>query len=118
MLSWGGFDRVYLALGVTDLRRGIDGLAVIVQECFELDPFSSDLFVFCNKKRDLLKMLHWSHNGFWLYVRRLEKGVFQWPEKNTKNTITIGKRELSWLLDGLELEQKQAHKKVQAKAVI
>jgi len=87
------------------LRRSITGLAVIVQECFELDPFSSSLFVFCNKKRNLLKMLHWSHNGFWLYIRKLEKGIFQWPEKNSTDTIVVGKRELSWLLDGLSLSR-------------
>lgn len=118
MLSWGGFNKVYLACGSTDLRRSIDGLAVIVQECFELDPFSSSIFVFCNKKQNLLKMLHWSHNGFWLYVRRLEKGTFRWPEKNAKDTIIVEKRELAWLLDGLALEQQQAHKKVTATAVI
>ncbi|NMA66389.1 MAG: IS66 family insertion sequence element accessory protein TnpB [Clostridiaceae bacterium] len=66
--------QVYLASGSTDLRKSIDGLAVLVKESFELDPFSPCLFVFCNKKRDKIKILQWEHNGFWLHYRRLEKG--------------------------------------------
>ena len=67
--------QVYLACGVTDLRRGIDGLAVLVREQFDLDPFSSCLFVFCNRNRDKLKCLFWDVNGFWLLQRRI--GVCQ-----------------------------------------
>lgn len=118
MLNISPTDKVYLACGTTDLRRSIDGLSAIVQECFELDLFSSNIFVFCNKKRTLLKILRWDHNGFWLYMRRLEKGLFRWPEDSQNDTILIGSRELSWLLNGLSLEQKQAHPKVHAKAVI
>lgn len=77
MLSEVGADRVYLACGATDLRKSIDGLAVLVKECFSLDPFSSSLFVFCNRQRNKLKILRWDRNGFWLYYRRLERGKFQ-----------------------------------------
>jgi transposase len=106
---------VYLACGSTDLRKSIDGLAILVQEGFGLDPFSA-LFVFCNRRRDKLKILHWDHNGFWLYYRRLEQGTFQWPEKGTP--IKIQKRELHWLLDGLSLEQQQAHSMVTARTLV
>ncbi|TYQ14849.1 UNVERIFIED_CONTAM: transposase [Acetivibrio alkalicellulosi] len=116
MLSW-GFEKIFIACGSTDMRRGIYGLAAIVQECFELDPFSSSIFVFCNKKCDCIKMLMWDHNGFWLFTRRLEKGTFKWPQ-NSSSTINIDRRQLNWLLDGLCIEQKQAHKKVNSKAVI
>jgi transposase len=108
-------DRVYLACGSTDLRKSIDGLAALVQEGFQLDPFSA-LFVFCNRKRDKLKILHWDHNGFWLYYRRLEQGTFQWPK--TGMPIQVRKRELHWLLDGLSLEQQQAHPVVTARIVV
>jgi transposase len=118
MLSIGNAGNVYLACGSTDMRRSIDGLAAIVQEVFFLDPFSSNLFVFCNKNRDRLKILHWEHNGFWLYFRRLERGKFRWPSSNSESTMLIGSRELNWLLDGLSIDQKQAHAKVDAKAVI
>ena len=63
---------VYLAPGVTDMRKSIDGLALIVSEILDLDPFSQSLFVFCNRERNKLKILHWQTNGFWLYYRRLE----------------------------------------------
>ena len=90
MIGEACLQRVYLACGSTDLRKSIDGLAILVKEGFELDPFSPCLFVFCNRKRDKLKILHWEHNGFWLHYRRLEKGKFQWPEKNSEAVVAGG----------------------------
>lgn len=110
-------DKVYLACGSTDLRKSIDGLAVIVKEVFQLDPFSNCLFVFCNKNRDKLKILQWEHNGFWLHYRRLERGKFQWP-KDCNSTITITQRQLRWLLDGLSINQKGAHKEVKERIIL
>ena len=118
MLSDISVGRVYLACGSTDLRRSIDGLAVLVQEQLGLDPFSPALFVFCNRRRDKLKILYWEHNGFWLYYRRLERGRFQWPPEGSTVPLQITRRELRWLLDGLSLEQHQAHPRVVARAVI
>ena len=118
MLSEVGIDRVYLAVGATDLRRSIDGLAVLVKEGFELDPFSACLFVFCNRKRDKLKILQWEHNGFWLYYRRLEKGKFQWPQNINQKVTAISRRQLRWLLDGLSLNLRQAHAEVRARVVL
>jgi transposase len=77
MLSFATALPVYLACGATDMRKSMDGLAAIVQEPFALDPFSSELFVFCNRRGDKLKILHWDHAGFWLYYRRLESGTFE-----------------------------------------
>ncbi|MGH2319788.1 IS66 family insertion sequence element accessory protein TnpB [Planococcus sp. SE5232] len=82
-------ERVYLAARPTDLRKSIDGLAVIVQELFQLDPFSNALFVFCNRKKDKLKILFWDHNGFWLYYRRLEKGLFDWPDPGSSQPLDM-----------------------------
>jgi len=109
-------DRVYLASGNTDMRKSIDSLAVLVKEGFRLDPFSSCLFVFCNRNRDKLKILHWDHNGFWLYYRRLEKGRFDWPQGTEITAIT--RRELRWLLDGLPIKQRYAHREVTARIVL
>jgi transposase len=108
---------VYLACGFTDLRKSIDGLAVLVQEGFGLDPFSPCLFVFCNRECNKLKILHWEHNGFWLFYRRLERGTFQWPHGG-EGTVSVSSRELRWLLDGLTLSQRKAHPKVAATTVI
>ncbi len=118
MLNEIGIEQVYLACGATDLRKSIDGLAVLVKEGFELDPFSTCLFVFCNRKRDKLKILHWEHNGFWLYYRRLEKGTFHWPKYGTQKVTTITRRQLRWLLDGLPLDLRQAHREVTARVVL
>lgn len=118
MISEASLDRVYIACGSTDLRKSIDGLAVLVKEGFQLDPFSSCLFVFCNRKRDKLKILYWEHNGFWLYYRRLEKGRFQWPQKNDMAVTTISRRELRWLLDGLPLHQQHAYPEVTARTIL
>jgi len=105
-------DRVYLACGPTDMRKSIDGLAAIVSCQFKLDPFSDCMFVFCNRDCDRLKILRWDCNGFWLYYRRLEKGRFKWPSAGESQTLTVSRRQLQWLLDGLTLEQSQAHSDV------
>lgn len=118
MLIGGAVERVYLACGSTDLRKSIDGLAALVSQCFQLDPFAPCLFVFCNRRRDKLKILHWDHNGFWLYYRRLERGRFQWPDETIpQRALRISRRQLQWLLDGLSLEER-GHPPVRARIVV
>lgn len=109
---------VYLACGATDMRKSIDSLAAIVTYTFELDPLGVGLFVFCNRGRDKLKILFWENNGFWLYYRRLEKGRFQWPQTSQTAPLTVNRRQLQWLLDGLELEQAKAHVPLQFARVV
>ncbi len=112
-------SQVYLALGPTDLRNNIDGLALMVQDKFKLDPFSNSMFVFCNRKRDKIKILLWDKNGFWLYYRRLEEGTFNWPRKEEFNrTLGVTQQQLSWLLDGLSLDEPTAHKEVLKRKMI
>ena len=118
MLSLAGIERVYLACGATDMRKSIEGLAALVSQVFRLDPFAPSLFVFCNRRRDKLKILYWDMNGFWLLYRRLERGRFQWPQSPAGGTLTVDRRQLQWLLHGLELEQKKAHPAMHAQAVI
>jgi transposase len=118
MLSLKASTNVYLACGSSDMRKAIDGLAIIVKMTFRLDPFSDCLFVFCNKKRDKLKIIFWERNGFWLYYRRLEKGRFKWPDKPGEKVIQVTERELRWLLDGLDIHQKGSHKEVRQRKII
>ncbi|PMO63177.1 transposase [Vibrio breoganii] len=101
---------VYLVSGVTDMRKSIDGLSLIVAETLEMDPFSESWFIFCNRGRDKLKILFWDTNGFWLYYRRLEKGRFKWPAPQSDNKIHISKQQLQWLLSGLDLSHPCAHR--------
>lgn len=99
--------KVYLALGATDMRKAINGLSIIVSEQMRLDIFSGHLFVFCNRKRTILKILYWDKNGFCMWQKRLEKDRFKWPE-TPKQVMGITCRELSWLIAGLNIHQ--AHK--------
>ena len=101
--------KVYLATGFTDMRKSINGLSILVSEHLELSPFSGHLFVFCNRKRNMVKILYWDQNGFCLWHKKLEKHIFIWPDSN-EHIKAIGKRELAWLLDGIDIHQKNAHK--------
>ena len=99
--------RVFLAPGFTDMRKSINGLSVLVDN-LDLDPFSGHLFVFCNRRQNILKILYWDRNGFCLWHKRLEKHHFKWP-RTIDDVMEIEPRSLSWLLDGLKLEQPMAH---------
>lgn len=103
--------KVYLALENTDMRKSINGLSIIVKSQFDLDPFSGHLFVFSNRRSTIMKILYWDRNGFCLWQKRLEKEKFHWP-KATGGAMMIEERELRWLMEGLEIEQKKAHKKL------
>lgn len=102
---------VYLACGYTDLRKGIDGLAGMVQRQFHLDPFQNALFLFCGKRRDRIKGLYWEGDGFLLVCKCLETGSFQWPrDGNEAKEITA--QQYRWLMEGLSVEQPKAHRPV------
>ena len=100
MLNINKVEHVYLAVGITDLRKSIDGLSAIVCSIYKMETHESSVFVFCNRKRDKVKILHWD-NGFWLYYYRIEKGQLKWPlEGNKDATLDINIEEFSWLLKG------------------
>ena len=82
-------DHTFIACGYTDLRRGIDGLATIVQEQFKLDPFTNSLFLFCGRRCDRIKGLFWDGDGFVLLYKRLEKSSFQWPRMSRTATNAV-----------------------------
>ena len=111
MFSPANFVRAYIATGVTDMRKSINGLSILVADQLELDPLSGHLFAFCNRKRDIIKILYWDRNGFCLWYKRLEKDRFQWPEKE-EDVLNIHAREMTWLLDGLSLDQREAHQQL------
>lgn len=111
MLSEFTGAKVYIAVGYTDLRRGIDGLATMVQSQFRLDPFTNTLFLFCGRKRDRIKGLLWEGNGFLLLYKRLESGVFQWP-RTGEEARQLTAQQYRWLMEGLSIEQPKAHKTV------
>jgi transposase len=108
MLKFRG-KKIYLACGPTDMRKEINGLAAIVELSFKLDPFGGAVFVFCNRSLDLLKILEWDGDGFWLHLKRLEKGRFKWPSKSKDDTMNLSGEELEHLLEGTKLACKLFH---------
>jgi transposase len=100
--------KVYLGLGATDMRKSIDSLSVLVSEHLNQEVFSGHLFVFCNRRRTILKILYWDRNGFCLWHKRLEREQFRWPV-NEEAVGEISSRELHWLIEGLDIHQAQAH---------
>ncbi len=117
MLSFGG-KKVYLARGKTDMRKSINGLAAMIEGSFELNPFNEAIFVFCNRNRNRLKILEWDGDGFWLYVKRLEKGRFRWPSEGTEQTMALTGEELSILLGGNRVELKLKQKEIFERTII
>lgn len=110
-------EKVYIACGYTDMRKSIDGLAAIVKQNFQLNPFQNSLFLFCGKRCDRLKALYWEGDGFILLYKRLENGRFQWP-RNEEAVRNISWQEFRWLLEGLAINQPKAVRKINAKNII
>ena len=106
--------KVYLGLGATDMRKSIDSLSIMVSEHLNRDPFSGHLFVFCNRRRTILKILYWDRNGFCLWHKRLEEDRFKWPESEHE-VMTIDQSRLQWLLYGLDIAG--AHRQLYYQAV-
>ncbi|MDP7539796.1 MAG: IS66 family insertion sequence element accessory protein TnpB [Alphaproteobacteria bacterium] len=101
MIVPGNGVRILVAAQPVDFRKGIDGLAAVVQEVLALDPFAGDLFVFRPKRADRVKILTWDGTGMTLYHKRLEEGRFRWPPP-VDGVVKLSAAELSMLLEGLD----------------
>lgn len=99
--------RVFLRPGPTDLRKSINGLSITVQELMRRDPFVPGLFVFCNRRKNLIKLIYWDRNGFCLWLKRLEEEKFRWP-KTPEECLEITGEELMWLMRGFDF--RMAHR--------
>ena len=109
----GDAEHIILATGATDFRKQITSLSSMVTMQYHMDPFADGyVFIFCNRKRNAIKVLRYDNNGFVLATKKLLDGMkFQWP-RNKDEVKEITKQQLEWLLDGLEIEQKHAHHSV------
>lgn len=97
------FAQVYLVCGRAELHRWIDGLAGIVQEQYDVDPYCQNLYMFYGNKKDCFKALHWDGNGFVMLYKRYENGRFQWPmNQNVAKALTH--QQLTWLLMGWSIQ--------------
>lgn len=104
MLSLGSSHRYYLYCGVTDMRKGFDGLSALVRSSMGGNPLSGDVFIFVNRRRDRMKLLVWDRSGFVLWYKRLEQGTFEMPgNKSGDGSIGLSWEKLVMILEGVEL---------------
>ena len=103
MLRPGKLGRIFLLPGPTDMRKSFNGLSGLVRSRMDADPLSGDLFVFCNRLRNRLKILYFDSTGMWVFAKRLERGSFAWPSITPRdNRIEMRYEELLLLLGGLD----------------
>lgn len=93
--------RVFLACGRTDMRKGMDGLAMLAQQVLRQDPFGGALFAFRGRRTGLVKLLWYDGQGMWLFAKRLERGHFVWPVTET-DSVSLTPVQLSMLLEGID----------------
>lgn len=103
MLSASPATRVFLAAGVTDMRRSFNTLSAMVRNELGGDPISGHIYVFCNRRRDRIKAMFFDGSGLWVCAKRLEKGTFSWPESDHTHEVELTREELAALLGGLDL---------------
>ena len=101
MISLPAGTNIWIAAGVTDLRRGFTGLSALAQTTLEQDPFSGQVFVFRGRRGDLIKLLWWDGDGLCLFAKRLERGRFIWP-KAENGSVALTRAQLSMLLEGID----------------
>lgn len=112
MLNIASHLKIFVHTQVTDMRKGFTGLSAIVREQFQSDPTDGSLFIFINRRRDRMKLLHFSDGGFWLYYRLLEAGTFETLKAGGDSAkLQIDATELSMLLSGVSLASAKARRK-------
>ena len=103
MLSLNGSYRFYMRRDFTDLRKGFDSLSGIVRNEWEKNPLSGDIFIFFNRRRNQVKLLHWEGDGFAVYFKRLERGTYELPELTNANHVELTSDSLMLILRGISL---------------
>ena len=101
MIALPSGTQVWVAAGVTDMRKGMDGLAALVQTTLAENPFSGHIFVFRGRRGDLVKLVWFDGDGLCLFVKRLERGRFVWPQA-VSGTVALSAAQLSMLLEGID----------------
>jgi transposase len=108
MFGFGAATRIYLASGVTDMRKSFEGLYGLVRDRLLCEPRSGHIFLFCNRQRNRLKFLFFDGSGLWVCAKRLERGRFAWPESGDhQGKVMLSQEELALLLGGIDLRQTQ-----------
>ena len=107
MVDLSKISKIYIAIGYSDLRRGIDGYATMIQNTFHENPQNGALFMFCGRRSDRIKCLYWDNDGYVLLYKRLESGRYQWP-RTEEELKEITPQQFRWLMEGLSIYQKKA----------
>jgi len=113
MMRLEDFSGIYLYRHFVDMRRAINGLSVMVEQEMGLNPFSKQLFIFMNRRRNLMKMLYWRDSGFAMWYTRLEKERFPWPKNIDGDVVSMEEDQLRWLLKGYDIWRIKGHGKLQ-----
>ncbi|MCH3922484.1 IS66 family insertion sequence element accessory protein TnpB [Limosilactobacillus sp.] len=100
LVNWYDPDHVYIVCGKTDLRKGIDGLAMVIAENYGIELYSNSLFLFCGSRNDRFKALFWDGEGFILLYKRFENGRLKWPRVSSEARL-LSTKQLRRLLKGL-----------------
>jgi transposase len=106
MIALPAGTRVWLAAGVTDMRKGMDGLAALAQTTLSQNPFSGHVFVFRGRRGDLVKLVWFDGDGMCLFAKRLERGRFVWPQA-ASGSMSLTAAQLSMLLEGIDWRRPQ-----------
>ena len=106
-LDYKQVNHLFIVCGKTDLRKGIDGLASIVQHEYQLDVYDNALFLFCGGRQDRFKMLYYDKDGFLLLYKRLEQGKFIWPRSESE-VQELNSQQFRWLMEGLTISPKKS----------
>lgn len=110
-----GVGKIFIITGFTDMRKSIDGLMSIIRSTYEMDPYANAVYLFCGRRADRIKALHFEKDGFVLVYKRLDGGGrYQWP-RNADEVRSLSRQEFRWLLEGLTIEQPKAIKPVLTK---
>jgi transposase len=110
MRATSSFGSIFLHKAPVDGRKQINGLVAIVQSAMAADPFGGGLFAFVNKRKETLRLLYWDRSGFAMWTKRLEKERFRWPHRLDGDVLQLSTEQLTWLLEGLDIEALKPHR--------
>ena len=110
--------RIYLYTAPCDMRRGFDGLKALAEHGVGINPLGGDLFVFCSRRADRMKILYWDRDGYAIWMKRLERGTFELPRVGNSESlgVKITASQLSLILEGIELSSVRRRKRFQLRS--
>ena len=106
------FVKIFLFAPFVDMRKQSLGLSTMIQSTMKRNPFDESLYVFCNRRRDLIKCLYWDKTGFAMWVKKLNQDKFPWPKAPIEDVVFLSRQQMEWLLAGINVWKLKPHKKL------